>query len=335
MRDQMTIASLPLASHQSFHSTDLDETREHVARVFCDHRLALAGGERTLDARQHVARLGDVTVSYLDYGAAVEITPGTLDTFFLIQIPLRGQATIRCGHDEIASAPSLASVPDPDAALTMSWSAACPHLIVRFERWWLEDRLAATLGRHPTARLRFELGLDLTGAAVTWRQALEAAILEADSGSPLGRRAVADELATLLLQTHRSNYSAALRSGGQLPGPAAIRRAVAFAEEHAATPIGVAELAAAAGVSIRSLQLGFRKTTGAGPASFLRALRLDRVRRELVEGELTVTEAATRWGFSHLGRFSAEYRDRFGELPSATLRGDGASCRLRTRSGRR
>jgi transcriptional regulator GlxA family with amidase domain len=34
----------------------------------------------------------------------------------------------------------------------------------------------------------------------------------------------------------------------------------------------------------------------------------------------TVSDAAGRCGFLHLGRFSVQYREKFGETPSATLR---------------
>jgi transcriptional regulator GlxA family with amidase domain len=57
--------------------------------------------------------------------------------------------------------------------------------------------------------------------------------------------------------------------------------------------------------------------------SYLREIRLQHVRKDLSAAdptETTVTEIATRWGFLHPGRFSAQYRERFGEPPSATLR---------------
>jgi len=34
----------------------------------------------------------------------------------------------------------------------------------------------------------------------------------------------------------------------------------------------------------------------------------------------TVAEVAYRWGFTHLGRFAHDYRARYGEAPSTTLR---------------
>ena len=95
-------------------------------------------------------------------------------------------------------------------------------------------------------------------------------------------------------------------------------------EEHAAEPLTVADVAEAVGVSARALQDGFRRHLGTTPVSYLRDVRLDRVRAELTAaapGATTVTDVAYRWGFFHPGRFAAAYRERFGESPSRTLRG--------------
>jgi transcriptional regulator GlxA family with amidase domain len=55
--------------------------------------------------------------------------------------------------------------------------------------------------------------------------------------------------------------------------------------------------------------------------SYLRNVRLDHCRRLLVAGTASVTDVAQQCGFTHLGRFSAAYKERFGELPSHTLTG--------------
>lgn len=319
-------AALPLATHELFHSTDLDETRAHVARVFCDHRLTLGRGERTLDARQHVARVGGLTLSYLDYGGAVEIDPGPLGSFYLVQMPLRGQALTRCGNEEILSTAALASVPHPDEPLAMEWARDTPHVIVRFERHWLEARLRALLDRPLTEPLRFPLGFDVSGAAgARWRAALGLAMAEveaADSATNagLGVGPLEDLLSTLLLYALPSNYSAALRTRAAAPGPRHVRDAAAFIEAHAGERLTVGAIATACGVSVRSLQEGFRRTIGKTPLTYLRDVRLDRAHADLLESGASVTDAAYRWGFAHLGRFAHVYRRRFGETPHETRR---------------
>ncbi|NKM99298.1 helix-turn-helix transcriptional regulator [Rhizobium changzhiense] len=82
------------------------------------------------------------------------------------------------------------------------------------------------------------------------------------------------------------------------------------------------EIAEACGVSIRTLQSGFRKFRMTTPIAYLEHLRLHAVRRELSSGESdqSVRGVAQKWGFTHVGRFSGQYRRRFGELPSQTLR---------------
>ncbi|WP_414443290.1 helix-turn-helix domain-containing protein [Burkholderia sp. 22PA0106] len=84
-------------------------------------------------------------------------------------------------------------------------------------------------------------------------------------------------------------------------------------------PLTVAELCVRLRASRRTLQYAFEASLGVNPFTYMRAVRLGHARRELQRAD-TVTEAATRWGFWHLGNFSNEYREQFGELPSETLR---------------
>jgi len=84
-------------------------------------------------------------------------------------------------------------------------------------------------------------------------------------------------------------------------------------------PLTVAELCVRLRASRRTLQYAFEEALGINPFLYTRVIRLGKVQREL-QSATSVTEAATRWGFWHLGNFSAEYREHFGELPSETLR---------------
>ena len=107
----------------------------------------------------------------------------------------------------------------------------------------------------------------------------------------------------------------------------AVVRACAFIETHLRSSIGLADLCAAAGVCTRALEYGFHDFYDLGPMAYVRNLRLCRVRHELQaparDGD-SVSSAARRWSFTHMGQFSHDYRVLFGEMPSATLaRGRG------------
>jgi AraC family ethanolamine operon transcriptional activator len=105
----------------------------------------------------------------------------------------------------------------------------------------------------------------------------------------------------------------------------ACRRAIRFAGQldH---PISVDELAAAAGVTRRVLELGFKESFDISPQRYLRRARLNGLHRDLRGASAngtTVTEAANRWGFVELGRTAGDFRELFGESPSATLKREG------------
>jgi len=86
--------------------------------------------------------------------------------------------------------------------------------------------------------------------------------------------------------------------------------------------LNIAALSRMLVVSERTLRKAFRVTYGLSPCRHLRMLRLLQVRQVLMSSHnraVTVTEAATCFGFVELGRFAVEYRKVFGESPSVTL----------------
>ncbi|GAA4159400.1 hypothetical protein GCM10022286_13730 [Gryllotalpicola daejeonensis] len=103
---------------------------------------------------------------------------------------------------------------------------------------------------------------------------------------------------------------------------AAVRRAKAFIENNADQALTVAQIAEAARISVRALQLGFQRELDTTPMGHLRDVRLDAARRELAAAgdDVRVADIARRWAFANLGRFAAQYRTRFGENPGDTLR---------------
>lgn len=103
-----------------------------------------------------------------------------------------------------------------------------------------------------------------------------------------------------------------------------LRRAVEYVSLSAHRPIGIDDIAAAAGVGPRALQLAFRRYADTTPWAYVRSVRLDSAHRDLQLADPrrdSVVAIASRWGFSNRSRFSAEYRAVYGETPADTLRG--------------
>jgi AraC-like DNA-binding protein len=104
--------------------------------------------------------------------------------------------------------------------------------------------------------------------------------------------------------------------------PATLHRATVFIDEHAHADITAADIADAAHVTIRAVQLTFRRYLDMTPMQYLRRVRLDHARRDLLTADparTTVTAVAYRWGFASPGRFAMQYRDAYGVSPSHTL----------------
>jgi len=113
----------------------------------------------------------------------------------------------------------------------------------------------------------------------------------------------------------------------------AVARTVRYVRENAEDVPTVEELCDVSGLKQRTLYNAFVEHVGLSPKAYLQALRLESVRSDLGSSEpekAVIADVANRWGFWHLGQFAADYRNRFGELPSETLsRGTRAPTNLR------
>jgi AraC family transcriptional regulator, ethanolamine operon transcriptional activator len=102
-----------------------------------------------------------------------------------------------------------------------------------------------------------------------------------------------------------------------------IRRSMDLVDQHEGEYLSVEQLAAAAGVSERTLRDAFQHYFGLAPVRYLNRRTLNQVRKALQAADAsvtTVTEIATQFGVWELGRFARDYRLLFDELPSETLR---------------
>ncbi|MGK8523308.1 helix-turn-helix transcriptional regulator [Nocardia asteroides] len=105
--------------------------------------------------------------------------------------------------------------------------------------------------------------------------------------------------------------------------PDTVRRALAYLESHVRDDIAIADIAAAAYVTPRALQLAFRRHLDTTPMAYLRRLRLrgahEQLRDRSPDDGHTVTSIASNWGFAHPGRFATAYRQTYGRTPHTTL----------------
>lgn len=102
-----------------------------------------------------------------------------------------------------------------------------------------------------------------------------------------------------------------------------VRRVEVHLLNDLAMPQTVDDLCRIADTSRRTLEYSFSDYFGTSPKRFIKALKLNAARNDLLTGSYgseQVVEIASGWGFTHMGQFSADYRRMFGEKPSETLR---------------
>ena len=337
-RNALSRGRLPLSNHQVLSTCDIDEMHSEVSRVLCGHNAkSLIKKRPTADATLHHAPLSATAAIYLNYGVETKVRVEELG-FYLLEVQLSGSCKTEYGLDRANTKPGCIVMAGPNRRFSSHWDNRCSKLLIRIDSLELEKQLGVIMGNSPDRALEFELEHPIgTGpAASLWRN-LRLLIGELEDPASLlntvpgaGREAE-QRLLWTLLHVLPSNYSAELSIESPQPSTSYLDASKTISTSTARHSLTLADLAEVAGVSGRTLLEGFRRHRGISPMRLLKTARLDRARGELLRADPdrdSVTRVALRWGFQHLGRFSIEYKRRFGESPSSTLqRRPGANHR--------
>jgi AraC-like DNA-binding protein len=308
---------------------DKAEAAQAISRVYLPTRLDLLDRAPSLNMELAGIRLGGVTAGRLSFGRNLRIATGDAQNIH-VNVSLQGEAVSRSGTaDPVATAAGQAAVFPPGQPASILWAADCVQLCLMVPQANVDAELERLLGRSIHKPLRFEPKIDLTcRPGRGWRSALQYVLTELKDPSgvadhPIAARHVESLLLDGLLLSQPHNYTDAVTRCMTHGLVTPVARAVELLQERPEEPWTTARLASAVHMSVRSLQKGFSRDYDMSPMAYLRYVRLRRVRAALADatlGATTIQSVATKFGFLHLSRFSAYYRNAFGENPSETLK---------------
>jgi AraC-like DNA-binding protein len=303
----------------------IEQARDFHATIDSFRIRQLDRGEFRWSSRS--ATVGPVVMRRGRYDVSVEVGGNFGADLFLLTLPTAGHAE-----------GGPAGEPEPMVAGATAVIAAATRLESRFDAGWegiqlviprdlFARNLTALLGVDTMPPIAFAPRIDIAdgaGAALARLLTLAADEVRRPAGalaSPLVASNIVDALVHHMLLRLPHNHIARLHAPVRPAEPGYLRQAEEFLVANVDRPVSNVELAERVGVSVRAIELAFRRHRDLSPQRFLRERRLELARRRLVARTGgTVSDIAFACGFTHLGRFGAEYRARFGESPSQTLR---------------
>ena len=314
---------------EHFAAADILSTRQRILDFSAGRSsFAVTNSGRFLGFDEAHARVGRIDLRFLSWNCEARCETATFrtpDHHVVMHIPLRGEFEASQGENWIKVKPGDALVVSSPGVLRRRWEGQCDLLNLRIGRDVVNlaaFKSAKELGDQPLTLIHLDQSLALA-------RFIETIIHDLSSDhSALSDAAAAMHaerlLSLLLLRSLRKDEGRAIADRSSQVAPYYVRRAEQFVSENYMKPIDIADLAIATGVSSRTLYYGFKQHRGASPRKYLKGVRLLRARRSLLEAQVRggrVGEVAMAVGYDNKSQFARDYKDYFGESPTATLRG--------------
>ncbi len=291
--------------------TDLDEMQEVLSAAYGTLRIRGGAGRRSW-LRLRTRRFGPVRFDEIDASIGLEASSGPQNSYIFGHLDA-GRVRYRSRGDERCVLPGQ---------LLVNGQPGFPYTLS------IEDPRAVLVVVDQSAVGKFARGVRFTScrtvsarAAAAWRSTcvhLRDEVLPAFADEPL----VVENATRLLMATTLATFPnvSLVDYSSDCARPHALKRAIVFIESEAARDITAADIARAARVSVRAIQLAFRRHLDTTPTAYVRRVRLAQAHVDLQRARGTVTEIAAKWGYTRPSVFAAHYRNAYGVSPSQTLR---------------
>lgn len=321
------MVNTPRISRYQFIETDIDEIRAGMPKSRdCVVLEPIGTGSRlSIEGRQFSVPGFDIWRVGCRTGIQARFD-GPPDAYAIF-LPVKGVMEVSCRGAHLVSQPGRLIVSELAQTEFTRKHDGRSHIGISFDRNSVRRQLSELLDAPVLSDLDLAMEVEAGTRAfqhlmslgeLLWRRLGD----DAEEGAPL--QSTVQLFKTVLVAALESlphRYSAALARPVSGATPRQVKRAIDFMVANLGAPLEVADIARQSGVSVRALQAAFQQFKDVTPLEYLRRLRLDAVRRDLLEdGGGTISDVARRCGFNHMGRFSALYRLAFGELPTETRR---------------
>jgi len=305
-------------------TTDVGEL-SHALSWARSHRIDRVSGRVPERSTVSYARLDHSSVGYLASNARFRDRIGPTESAFCLLLAFEGSGEHSVGTQRFPLTAATGAMHSAGHPVEVTTAGASGMLSVSLKKRAIVTELENQLGRGIQAPVEFAPSLNMASGGGFKLRYLAHRLCEALDRSPDKHLLAVAQfevwLISHLVNSQRHNYTRLLNRASSA-APWQVRAAEEFIRANAEKSLSLGDIASVAGVSVRTLKYSFQRHRGMRPMNFLRQVRLEHVHAELLSPEVktTVSESAMRWGFSHFGRFAADYAKHYGEAPSATLR---------------
>lgn len=324
-------AALPFANNLAFTSIDVDELEGFLDTgvLFEKRALTLLDKSNTVNAHISEAAFTHMKMIGVHLGANVIARSVPLRVAQIL-IPTRGSVIDRTlGEPIIADCGRTAIFHMPDAPLEVQWQQSTSALVVRIPADYIKSIYESLTDNEIPMDFHLQANMDLskgTGLSVMNIVRNLISLSNSKNANQTGQMRLTglweELLVTTLLTSDPLTSEKISNRKHAVPVYGYVKRTTEYILNNIRNSLTADELVQQSGVSIRTLQNGFKKTHGLGPMAFVRQKKLDSIYRELHRSSaagIKISALAKQWGFSHASHFARIYKNQFGESPSETL----------------